>query len=1309
MSKIPYNIAVDIGTSSVGYAVLDMQGKLVKLNSRNLWGVRLFNEGDTAVETRLFRNGRRRYVRRRQRIKLFQNLISEDLLSVDEGFFARLKESFLHREDRESPELYILFNDKEFDEVKYYNRFPTIYHLRQHLMDSEEKADIRLVYLALHHIIKYRGNFLYEGQELQGGIDLVSAVNTMLDSFYLCEEWDADKKSDVAFKVSEIIKDKKEGKRDRKKAIEVILDFDKEYKQVATNLSALLLGSKGDLRKLFSLDAEEDIKIALSDDDSYEKASESLNDEQIICFENMQKVYSATILSNLLSNSDGSETYPNISLAMINKYEKHSYDLKLLKNFYKNHLSKAQYKKMFSSDKRNKGAYEKYIHAIKSFSVEDLYKAIIKDIESISSSESKFILSEIEKGNFLPKINSKDNGAIPYQLHKHELIKILEKQSKFYPSLAENKDKIISILEFKIPYYVGPLSGDQTRFNWATRKADGKIYPWNFNDIVDTDKAAEDFITRMRNSCTYLPLEDVLPKNSLLYTEYEVRNEIKQIKLDDHFMAHYLQNELYEEIFKVYKTVKMETLKNWLKQKGITPTKITGFQKENEFASSMKSYIDFKNILGEVNHKDREMIEEIILWLTLFNEKEIIDRKIRQKYENISSAQRKKIINLKYAGWGRLSKKLLTGIKAEDRHGNYKSIMDLLRSTDKNFMQILYNKEYKFLELIDEENNFAVDNPLSYESVKNLYTSPANKRCIWQTILVIKEIEKIMRHPPQNIYVEFARSEEEKRRTDSRYKDLEKKYEKALNDNSDLQLIISDLKKYEKNPKAFDDRALYLYFLQNGKCLYTGRRIDIDQLNRCEIDHIIPRSYIKDDSFENLALVYRGENQRKSDSLLLDESIIQKQNQYWKHLKKCGLMGDKKYNNLTRTNFSNDALKGFIARQLVETRQITKHVVNLLKQHYTGTDIVAIRAGLSHDIREKYELYKCRDINDYHHAYDAFLAGVIGRYIQTCFPYLEDEIICGEYRKFIKDKKKEGKKDRGYGYVVDGFQNIKHDKETGEVLWDGEDMVHYLIKAYNYKDYYVSKKQEELTGEFYNQTIYSKTDSKASIPLKKNLPVEKYGGYSGVTQAYYAVIEYDHKKGRKKELVGIPVYIVRLQKTKSNAITEYLIEQGYNNAVILKDKIKKYQKIAYEGHEYYLVADSEVSNAKQLILSPQDVKVIHLISSSQKPNNVSEDELDFVIEHIIEKISFQYPCFKDIVDKIIEKMDDVNKLPFEQKVKFIKSLLIMTQANSRRTDLSVYVKGLSSRAGRLDKRLQVDKIEFIDNSVTGFFEHRTKL
>ena len=145
--------------------------------------------------------------------------------------------------------------------------------------------------------------------------------------------------------------------------------------------------------------------------------------------------------------------------------------------------------------------------------------------------------------DLLPLQRSQANGVLPNQVHKSELIRILENAEKYMPFLSErdsdgisNKEKIISIFEFRIPYFVGPLSDrhkEQGSNCWMVRKEgeNGRIYPWNIEDIVDYEKSNEAFIRRMTNKCTYLIGEDVLPKNSLLYSKYMVLNELNNLKV----------------------------------------------------------------------------------------------------------------------------------------------------------------------------------------------------------------------------------------------------------------------------------------------------------------------------------------------------------------------------------------------------------------------------------------------------------------------------------------------------------------------------------------------------------------------------------------------------------------------------------------------------------------------------------------------------------------------------------------------------------------------------------------------------------
>ena len=107
-----YSIGLDIGTNSVGYAVIyhdfTVPAKKMKVLGntdkkhikKNLIGSVTFDEGSTASDRRLSRGARRRYTRRAYRLNTLQRFFDEPLSAVDPNFLARLKESFLVEGDK---------------------------------------------------------------------------------------------------------------------------------------------------------------------------------------------------------------------------------------------------------------------------------------------------------------------------------------------------------------------------------------------------------------------------------------------------------------------------------------------------------------------------------------------------------------------------------------------------------------------------------------------------------------------------------------------------------------------------------------------------------------------------------------------------------------------------------------------------------------------------------------------------------------------------------------------------------------------------------------------------------------------------------------------------------------------------------------------------------------------------------------------------------------------------------------------------------------------------------------------------------
>lgn len=130
--KEVYNIGLDIGTSSVGYAMTDEKGRLLRFHKRPTYGSVLFEEAQTAKERRQKRSARRRLARRRKRIKLLQALVAPDVCAADPAFFLRMNESFLWAEDSKYEKFYAKLPKALFvDGTVSVETLPTIKHINK--------------------------------------------------------------------------------------------------------------------------------------------------------------------------------------------------------------------------------------------------------------------------------------------------------------------------------------------------------------------------------------------------------------------------------------------------------------------------------------------------------------------------------------------------------------------------------------------------------------------------------------------------------------------------------------------------------------------------------------------------------------------------------------------------------------------------------------------------------------------------------------------------------------------------------------------------------------------------------------------------------------------------------------------------------------------------------------------------------------------------------------------------------------------------------------------------------------------------
>ena len=1205
---------------------------------------------------------------------------------------------------------------------KYFKDYPTIYHLRKKLCESDEKADPRLIYLALHHIVKYRGNFLYEGQELH-----LEPSNKEEDLKILFDI--LGKNNDTVYDISEeqiqfILKTVVENISKTAKVDECMsqLKLNSEDKKIVKEFMRGLVGNKFNVSKLYMHEDlqfdDEDLKLQFSDKSYEEKITEYENvlEEKMEFIDLMQRFYSWIELSKIVGSDS---QHASISGAMVNIYESHREDLRTLKEVMLK-IGKKEYDEMFKPTSKNVVNYYNYVNpvACSGDKTDGFYKYVKKAIEKSDDSRKDAIIQKIANETYMLKQTSKNNAYIPYQMQKDELIKILDHQEKYYPVLKENRDKIISILEFRIPYYYGPLDGNK-QFGWLIKKKgkeNERILPWNHQEIVDVQETAAQFIKKLTNYCTYLPIEKVMPQKSLTCSMYEVLSEVNKIRIDGKLLPIDTKNRLIEDLFFKRKTVKEKDLINWLKQNQLTVGEITGYQKEKAFSSSLAPWIDFKEIFDEINDSNYDLIEKIIEDMTIFNEGSILKERLKKAY-NLDQNKVKKIMKLKYSGWSRLSKKLINGIRADNKFGSSVSILDVMKESHMTLMEIINDQDLGFKQIIEKENFKNETGSFEYEDIENLAGSPALKRGIWQTLQVIEEIKNYMGHEPKNIYIEFAREEQEKVRTTTRVKKLKSIYNDIKNQlDVHGKEVYSNLNKQDE--KSSIEKRLYLYYTQLGKCMYSGESLGIDKLSNYEIDHIFPRTLTSDDSLDNLVLVKKKENQRKLDDLVLPLEIRNKMEVFWKKLYDNGLITQTKYYRLMRDEFRRDQIDKFINRQLVETRQIIKHVANIIENHYEDTKVFTVRANLSHEFREKYGIYKNRNVNDFHHAHDAYIACIIGRYIQIRFPGLEAKYVYGQYMQNVKKTKNNIDKEN-HGFIINSMKYECIDEDTGEVIWNPERILDY-IKCFNYRDVYITKKLDTNNDKLFDVKILKndknslKGETFAKIPVNKlRKDIHKYGGFSSLKNDIVAV---EGKKGKKieRKVVNLPIL---LRNASTEEQQNYIMENNaYSDVKIIK-KIKKNQLIEIDGICYYLRSADELDTAYQLILSRDDNEMVYCIDRAIQTNDFSyfdnkKENIDKLYKLICNKMIENYPKYKKKVYEFIkEREEDFFELDNSQKCIVIFEMIRVMKRGEQYINIPFEPYNLKNdRKGRLNgQSILLDNTYFYDVSITGIYSKKYKL
>lgn len=530
--------------------------------------------------------------------------------------------------------------------------------------------------------------------------------------------------------------------------------------------------------------------------------------------------------------------------------------------------------------------------------------------------------------------------------------------------------------------------------------------------------------------------------------------------------------------------------------------------------------------------------------------------------------------------------------------------------------------------------------------------------------------------------------------------------------------------------------------------MYSGEPIDLNRLESdYDIDHIYPQSKTKDDSIHNRVLVRRNLNSEKSDNYPISSEIRQKMQPFWTMLRKKELISAKKYERLIRTTgFSVEEQAGFIARQLVETRQSSKIIAELLGKRFGNqTEIVYVKAGNVSDFRRDQRITKdgiqkmlhecknekdteqdpvfakCREVNDFHHAKDAYLNIVVGNVYHLKFT--KSPI------RFLKEQREKNLKyslNRVFAYDV---------LRNGEKAWTAgtQGSIDIVRKTMRKNNILFTRRAAQVKGSLFDLQIVPKGQGQAAIKSSDpRMSVEKYGGYNDITGAYFALVEHTNKKNKKKRIRSLEAVYLMNREMYEKEPERYCREVlGLEQPKVLVPKIKINALVSYDGFRMHISgrtgAQIKYKNANPLIIAPEWHVYVKNISKYLERcrqagrdleitsfDKLSAEQNQILYDLLVEKLenTVYGKKFETAANTLKENRQSFTALCVPNQCRILMQILNLFANNAASADLKLLNGKAEIGILLTSKNLNNMKghtFRLIHQSVTGFFEQEIDL
>ena len=528
----------------------------------------------------------------------------------------------------------------------------------------------------------------------------------------------------------------------------------------------------------------------------------------------------------------------------------------------------------------------------------------------------------------------------------------------------------------------------------------------------------ESAILRMQGKCTFEKNKSRAAKHSWSAERFIWLSKLANLRITDEFGTRKLteiERQILIDLPYKLKTVNYQQVRNALTT--LSPNALFNIRyhqkdKKGEIKSSDKIEKDTKFMEMKFWHKIKETLEgngRKTEWQSLSSNHNLLDE-IGTVFTICKNDERRKA--------------LLSGKIKEDQdildilcnHVDFTCTVNLSLEALKNILPFMeqgddYDTAWRKVYPPQSTKKESVLPPIPADKIRN----PVVLRALSQARKVINGV--VRRYaPPARIHIETAR---EVGKSFKDRKEIEKRQEE---NRKDREKAAAKFREYFPNfvgePKSKDILKLRLYEQQHGKCLYSGKEINLGRLNEkgyVEIDHALPFSRTWDDSFNNKVLVLGSENQNKGNQTPYEYFNGKDSSREWQEFKarvETSRFPRSKKQRILLQKFDED---GFKERNLNDTRYVNRFLCQFVADHMLLTGkgkrrVFASNGQITNLLRGFWGLRKVRAENDRHHALDAVVV--------ACSTVAMQQKIT----RFVRYKE------------MNAFDGKTIDKETGEVL-----------------------------------------------------------------------------------------------------------------------------------------------------------------------------------------------------------------------------------------------------------------------------------